>query len=114
MNAAIEDFKTYIVEDALGHISHITSKRMFGGFGLYHDHRIFALITSDTGLYFKGDDSTTAQYADAGSTQFVYTGHTSRKPTPMPYWSVPEHILEDREKIAAWVHTAAALSAPKI
>lgn len=113
MTKPIDDFKDYVVADVLGHVADITARRMFGGYGLYHQRRIFAIITSDTELYFKADASNQAEYEAAGGTQFIYTGHTNKKPTAMPYWRVPEQIMEDRDTIERWVHTSAALSEPK-
>lgn len=40
-------------------------------------------------------------------------GHKNKKPTAMPYWSVPEEVLENRERIADWIEDAAALSEKK-
>ena len=112
MTKPIDDFKDYIVEDILGHIEAVTAKRMFGGYSLYLDGKIFAMITSDTDLYFKVDDSNRAQYEKIGSKPFVYSGwkDPKRKPNTMPYWHIPEEIMEDREKIEEWVRQSATIS----
>lgn len=110
MDKAIESFHEYIVGDVLAHIPNITSKKMFGGYSLYLDGAIFAIITSDEELRFKASEETKTKYEELGGTQFIYTGHKNKKPTPMPYWIVPEEILEDRERIADWAYEAAALS----
>ncbi|MEZ4200415.1 MAG: TfoX/Sxy family protein [Candidatus Paceibacterota bacterium] len=114
MRKPIEEFHDYITEDVLGHVEDITSKRMFGGFGLYQASRIFAIITSDQEVCFKADETVAKEYAAAGATQFIYTGHKNKQPTAMPYWRVPETVLEDREKIEDWVYKSAALSQPKL
>ena len=111
--SAASDFKEYLVGDVLGHIDGITSKAMFGGFGLYLNGVIFAMITDDDAVCFKADAALAAEYKAAGAEQFTYTGHTSKKPTSMPYWRVPETILEDRETVSDWVARSAALSKPK-
>ena len=110
MNKPIDDYAVYITEDVLGHISDITYKKMFGGYGLYYQNRIFAIITSDDKVCFKATEKLAEEYAAAGATQFIYTGHKNKKPTPMPYWRVPEAILEDRETITDWVKKSARLS----
>ena len=110
MNKPIDDFKDYIVDDALGHVDGITAKKMFGGYGLYQDGAIFAIITSDVDVYFKVDETNQKRYEELGSEQFVYTGHKNKKPTPMPYWIVREETLEDRELIADMVHESADIS----
>lgn len=113
MSKPISDFAQYLIGDVLGHMSDITEKRMFGGYGLYHQNRIFAIITGDDEVCFKATDELAETYAAAGATQFIYTGHKNKKPTPMPYWRVPEKILEDRDTIETWVLQSAALSEPK-
>lgn len=110
MNKAITDFHDYVITDILGHIEGITSRKMFGGYGIYLDGNIFAIITDDAELRFKVDDSNRSQYEELGSTPFVYTGHKKRGPVTMNYYLVPEEIMEDREKIEAWAQQSASLS----
>lgn len=110
MNKPIDDFKDYIVEDVLGHVEAVTAKRMFGGYGLYQDGAIFAIITSDVDLYFKVDDTNRAYYESIGSEPFIYTGHKNKKPTAMPYWHISEELMEDREKIATLVEESASIT----
>ena len=43
----MESFHEYVIGDVLGHISGITSRKMFGGYGIYLDGVIFAIITDD-------------------------------------------------------------------
>ena len=118
MDRAAEDYHEYVVGNVLGHIKGVTSKKMFGGYGLYLDGVIFAIITGGAimdgeHLLFKADDETKGKYKELGSKQFVYDGHKNRKPTTMPYWIVPEEIMEDREKVEEWAREAAALSKKK-
>ncbi|MCO5205070.1 MAG: TfoX/Sxy family protein [Anaerolineae bacterium] len=67
----------------------VTSRAMFGGYGLYSDGVIFALITSDDVLHFKVDDSNRALYEDAGMQQF----HN------MPYFQVASDWYDNPEKL---------------
>jgi DNA transformation protein len=109
MPKPIDTFHDYVVGDVLGHISDITSRKMFGGYGVYLDGVIFAIITADGELRFKANDETKEQYESLGGKQFIYTGH-KKGPMPMPYWQVPAEIMEDRERIAEWAHEAAEIS----
>ena len=99
MDKGIQEFQEYVVHDILGHLDGITAKKMFGGYGVYQDGVIFALITSNTDLYFKVDESNQTDYEALGSKQFIYTGHKTKKSTTMPYWLLPEEIMEDRDTI---------------
>lgn len=110
MNKAIESFHEYVMGDVLGHIQGIASKKMFGGYGIYLDGKIFAIITDDEELRFKANEETKEKYEALGGKQFIYMGHKNKKPTPMPYWLVPEEVMEDREKIKEWAYEAASLS----
>lgn len=110
MQKPIDDFRDYIVEDVLGHIDGITTRKMFGGCSLYLDGAIFALITSDTDLYFKVDDTNKERYKAMGSEPFVYTGPKNKKPTAMPYWHISEEVMENRELITELVHESADIS----
>ena len=94
----------------LGHIEGVTSRKMFGGYGLYLDGAFFAIITAPDELRFKVDASNRAQYEQYGSTPFVYTGHKDKKPVVMQYYLVPEEVQEDRELVEAWARQSAALS----
>jgi len=113
MTKPIESFHEYVVGDVLGHIDGVTSRRMFGGYSLYLDGTIFAIITGDGELRFKANKETKDKFEKLGGEQFIYTGHKNKKPTAMPYWTVPEEVMEDRERVEEWIREAAALSTTK-
>lgn len=109
MDQPIKDFHEFVVYDVLGHIEGITSKAMFGGYGLCLDGKIFGIITGVDELRFKVDDTNRAVYEQMGSTPFVYTGHKNKKPVVMNYYLVPETVMENREEIERLVVVSAAL-----
>ena len=43
----IKEFHEYVMGDVLGGVSDVTSKRMFGGYGIYKEGIIFAIITDE-------------------------------------------------------------------
>ena len=104
----LNPFHEYIMQDLLHHIPGISSRAMFGGYGIYKDGFIFALIADDE-LYFKVDELNIAGFEKAGSEPFTYErgGHPR---TEMPYWKVPADVMEDRELIAVWVDKSVAAS----
>ncbi len=79
----------------LSPIEGISSKSMFGGYGVFHDRDMFALIKG-SGLFFKVDDSNRMEYEKAGSKQYK----------PMPYYQVPADILHDTTKFLGWARTS--------
>lgn len=92
----------------------IEARRMFGGHGIYHDGRMFALVVNDT-LYLKADADTLAEFEKRGLPAFGYEREGRR--TEMSYRLAPEEIFEDREEAMRWGRLAweAALraAAPK-
>jgi DNA transformation protein len=83
---------------------------MFGGYGLYRDGLMFALIAYDV-LYLKADPQSQPQFERAGSAPFVYDG--KGKPMTMSYWRAPEDCLESPAAMRNWcaLAWAAALRA---
>lgn len=98
------EFHDHIVYDILGAISGITSKAMFGGYGIYKNGKIFAIII-DGELYFKVGENTVADFKKLGSRQFTYKKKDGKK-YKMSYWLLPEEIMEDKEKLELWVDSA--------
>ncbi len=92
--AADKDFLDHVMT-LLVPIEGINSKAMFGGFGIFHDGEMFALIKGN-GLFFKVDSSNRADYEKAGSKQYK----------PMPYYQVPADVLEHKEKLIEWARTS--------
>lgn len=109
MTKSTAEFHDYVLNDVLGGIEGITSKRMFGGYGFYLDGNVFAFIVEDE-LYFKVDENNKPDYESRGSHPFVYTGHKNKGPVEMPYWLLPEEIMNDPETLYDWVVTSAEIS----
>lgn len=103
----------YLLEDAFRELDDVSVKHMFGGYGFYLDGRIFAFSGSDDGLMLKADDATKEKFEKLGSKQFVYEGHTSKGPVKMPYWDVPQSIMDDPSQLAEWARESASLSKSK-
>jgi len=97
-----QGYSDYIV-DMLSALGDVSTKRMFGGGGVYVNGIMFALIADDC-LYFKVDDFNKCDYENAGSTAFAY--HKNDKPYAMSYWLVPEDIMEDDELRIEWASRA--------
>lgn len=93
--------KNYLdhVMELLAPVGGVSSKSMFGGYGLFHEGGMFALI-SGTGLFFKVDDSNRSAYEQAGSKQYK----------PMPYYQVPAEVLENTEKLLEWARLSIAVA----
>jgi DNA transformation protein len=107
--AVSESFLNFVLEQLEG-IRAISSRRMFGGAGIYSGDHFFAIIAGDR-LYLKVDDRTRAQYVRAAMGPFQ---PFPDRPSMMKYYEVPVHVLEDREELARWAKRAIDVAgAPK-
>jgi DNA transformation protein and related proteins len=109
--AARDEYLQYVLEQLAG-LSSVSSRRMFGAFGLYCDTQFFALISDDT-LYFKVGDATRGDYEARGMARF--RPYRDKPEWSMSYYEVPADVLEDSEELVAWARRAvdAALSSEK-
>jgi DNA transformation protein len=85
----------YLV-DALGPLGDVASKKMFGGYGIFGDGVMFALVDSAGVPHLRTDDATTPQFEAASST----------KHSRMPYWSIPETVYGDEDSLIVWATQA--------
>ncbi|MFC1872562.1 TfoX/Sxy family protein [Chloroflexota bacterium] len=86
------------VMDLLAPLDGISDRAMFGGFGIFHEGDMFALITN-SGLHFKVNETNLGAYQEAGSKQFK----------PMPYYEVPADCLDDRTMLLEWAKISIAI-----
>lgn len=101
------DYLTYVL-DQFASFAKVTSRRMFGGVGLYADGLFFALIAEDT-LYLKVDDSNRADYVQRGARAFQ-----PFKDDPaysMSYFRLPQEVLEDPDELRRWTRRSLAVAA---
>ena len=96
----------YILEQ-LGGLGGVTSRRMFGGVGLYSGELFFGLIDDDT-LFFKTDASNSAGYTARNMPRFMPP--TDRPMGPMGYHQVPADIIEDAEALVSWARQSVAVA----
>ena len=80
-----------------------TARRMFGGWGIYLEGLMFALIAFER-LYLKVDDTTRAQWEAAGCEPFVYEG--KGKPVRMSYYTPPHEAMEAPDLMLPWARMA--------
>lgn len=77
----------------------ITARKMFGGYGIYHDGRMFGLVADDT-LYLKVDAENLAWFEEEGLEPFMY--EKNGRSVKMSYHLAPDDIMDDRELAAVW------------
>lgn len=89
-------YRTYIVEQ-LAAVRALSTRRMFGGIGLYSDEFFFALIDDDV-LFFKVDDANREDYVLRGMKPFV---PIPNKPS-LGYFEVPAEVIEEADELTRW------------
>jgi DNA transformation protein and related proteins len=101
-------FTTYqaFALEQMARVRAVTTKRMFGGVGIYADALFFALMDDD-GLWFKVDDSNRGAFEARGMGPFTPFGDDGPS---MQYYRVPEDVLEDPDALRTWVDGAMAVA----
>ena len=100
------DFLAYVLEQLAG-LEGVSSRRMFGGAGLYCEEYFFGLISDDV-LYLRTDDSNRADYAARGAAQF--RPYADRPQLSMNYYEAPAEVLEDAGELLTWARRAVAVA----
>ncbi len=81
----------------------ISSRKMFGGYGIYHDGLMFGLIADDE-LYLKVDPQSVTEFESHELTAFQY--NKNGKLHKMSYYQAPEAIFDDPEQARYWANLA--------
>lgn len=91
------------IHDLFAGLGTVTIKRMFGGKGIYHAGDIIALEV-DGEILLKADEESAGEFSAAGCRQWSYAG--KGKTVNMPYWTLPEDALDDRDVMQDWARLA--------
>ena len=84
----------------LANLDTVTTKKMFGGYGIFSAQKMFALIDSDGRVFFKVDPSNQSRYDGAGSP----------KHARMPYYLVPDEVMRNDESLIEWARISIEIS----
>jgi DNA transformation protein len=96
-----EGFLEFVIGQLEG-LDGVTSRKMFGGAGIFHEKKMFGLI-SESSFFLKVDDSNRDLYEKEKMEQFR---PWPDKPMRMPYYEVPARVLEDREVLREWARVS--------
>lgn len=88
------------VVEILSEIGDVSSRKMFGGFGLFEGGKMFGIIDSGGKLFLKADDSNLSVFEASGS----------EKHGRMPYYSVPEDVRGSGKKLCEWARASIAVA----
>jgi DNA transformation protein len=94
MNEYIEN-----LQEIFADFGSVQAKRMFGGYGLFHEGLMFGLVAGDV-LYLKADDHSADLFHERSLAQFEYD--KKDKVMKMSYYMAPEEIFDDTEAARYW------------
>jgi DNA transformation protein and related proteins len=101
---AVSESYLEFVREQLAPVGNVVIRKMFGGAGVYCDGAMFGLVLDET-LHFRGDAASQARFQAAGCQRFIHE-RPPRKPMAMPYWVVPENLVEDQDEMSVWARDA--------
>ncbi len=81
----------------------ISSRRMFGGYGIYYDGLMFGLVADDE-LFLKTDALNIEEFKSLKLEAFQYK--RNGKQIKMSYFKAPEAIYDDPEQANFWASLA--------
>ena len=107
-----EQFVTEVI-DRFCVVDSVSSRKMFGGHGIFHHGLMIALI-ADNELYLKADKASEHWFKEQGLEAFSYQ-KAGGKVFKMSYFQVSESFFEDDEETRVWMQRAidAAQRAPR-
>lgn len=73
-------------------LGEVKARKMFGGYGLFGDGKMFGLVTSEAEMFLKADASNIAPFRKARAPRHG----------KMPYYRVPQRVLKDTAALLAW------------
>lgn len=83
----------------------VSPRKMFGGYGLFRQGVMFALVHEQQ-LYFKTDDQNRQQFVALGMQPFCY--HKQGKVQQIAYYTCPDEAFEQEEDMQVWAKLAYA------
>ena len=102
MKKVQNEFVEYLKE-VFEEFGSVRARRMFGGYGIYHQDLMFGLVAEDV-LYLKADRESQQRFSDRGLEAFAY--EKAGKTVRLSYFMAPEDIYEDPAQASQWAKLA--------
>jgi len=80
----------------LAPLGELTARKMFGGFGVFCDGVMFAIVDSQGDCFLRADQATSEEFVAAGS----------KRHGRMPYWQIPSRVRRDSVTLLARANQA--------
>lgn len=102
MAKPLSEFAQFCLE-MMALLAPVSAKRMFGGYGIYKNGVMFALIVKDV-LYLKTNTNTKSLFIEKQLEPFSY--QKQGKTQTIAYYQCPEEAFDDEEMMLVWAKTA--------
>ena len=99
-NTGASENTASVVLEKLNDIDELSSKKMFGGHGLFHQGKMFGMVDPKGEPYLKVNDTQRAIFEKKGA-----TAHAK-----MPYVTIPDKIFNNKEEFKEWAWQSINLS----
>jgi DNA transformation protein len=93
------------VMDSLAMLGPVQAKRMFGGYGIFQQGRMFAIIIGDC-LYLKADQESRADFEERNLQPFRYLARG--KTVSLSYFECPAEAFDESDVMRCWTGKALA------
>ena len=91
------------VQELLEDWASVSARRMFGGYGLYHEGLMFAIVMEQR-LYLKVDEVNRPEFEALGLAPFTYA--MKGKEVALSYWAAPDSIFDAPEHAVHWAKSS--------
>ncbi|MGB1039022.1 MAG: TfoX/Sxy family protein [Bacteroidia bacterium] len=99
-NTELSNQMAELLKEKLSSLDGITTKKMFGGNGVFHDGKMFGLIDSKGNCFLKANDDNKADFINAGGEQH----------SRMPYYSISEEVVTNPDLLIPMAKHAIKIS----
>ena len=97
-----DEFVEYLLK-MMQPLGPVSAKAMFGGYGIYIDELMFALVSDDV-LFFKTGAANRPDFEQRGLKPFRY--ERNGKAYSMSYNEAPAEVLDDDDAMQLWANRA--------
>jgi len=104
--AVSESFLEF-VKDQLQSLNELEFKKMFGGIGVFQNGKMFGLINSKDIFHLKADENLANDFIKMGGEKM---GSKGKSKGGMPYYSIHENLLEDKDLLIDFAKKSIALA----
>ena len=99
-NSEKANLAAQVLSSKLDPIGGVTTKKMFGGHGIFHEGKMFGIIDSTGKFFLKADDTNMASFEKEGA----------ERHSRLPYFSISQKVLDDPEELIQWARTSIKIS----